>query len=149
MALKKLLMFVRNILQSEKEMTSYQEQHALRENPDVDREYVVSNFGEIQARERYTRTRARFRGHASVEAHVLRYRTTLASRSLFYFSPKLETTRSLILENKKRKKKRISELAILVPPTEKICLTITQYNMNKIRSLPPSSIAKWRCISQR
>lgn len=142
-------MFVRNILQSEKEMTSYQEQHALRENPDVDREYVVSNFGEIQARERYTRTRARFGGHASVAAHVLRVpREACISPALLFFAEVRDYTQPNPGKQEKEKK-RISESAILVPPTEKICFTITQYNMHKIRSLPPSSIAKWRCVSQR
>ena len=79
-ALKETVDVFINIFLSEKEITSYQEQHTLRENPDVDREYVVSNFGEIQAREQYTRVRARFGGHASLAAHVLRVPRTYMGR---------------------------------------------------------------------
>lgn len=40
-ALKETVDTFINIFVSEKEITSYQEQHTLRENPDVDREYAV------------------------------------------------------------------------------------------------------------
>ena len=53
-------------------MTSDQEQHTLRDNPLVHREYVVSNFGEIQTKEQNIRPRARVGGHALLAAHVLR-----------------------------------------------------------------------------
>ena len=86
-ALKETVDVFINIFLSEKEIALYQEQHTLRENPDVDREYVVSNFGEIQAREQYTRIRARFGGHPSLTAHVLLVpRDACISPALLFFA---------------------------------------------------------------